>query len=635
MDDSHIFAEQEAIINYVKQAILKISHCSTETEKEQRLYDLLAYLISSSNDIAQRHDFYEAAGRLYSAAYYLEQLHPLKAQEIYFQVINYYQAYTEHLIHKKNFSEAANVVLKIASIYKKKIKNQNEYLEQLKLGIELLKKSFKIIEGPLENLSNLKLREICHNHQNLALLYEKIKNWNLMLFEARTALKIAKKIPDYMVAANSFQYISRSISNLQNRTKGINILLEAIDYFAKEAENCEIKNEFIPLAQLYQIIKNLYDQMNNVERYEYFARKEAGVYLALANQGIRNRIKNEQIASYYRGAALCYQTLKGNSIDAASCFFLAAHYSKKAKKFYDAAISYEDAAKLLENLLKYQKAWDLYQQASSCAIRVNDYELAILNLINAEAVGTKINQDLQCLYHKMYKYLLKYAQIQHYKENYFISGTLFLEAAESLSKLPEIPIDKIKGILYACYCEYLSLFQKTDIKSYPSSTIYYIGVLVNFLDPIFSSMTEEEIKYLEDIKKKVEIFNEKTNKKKKKDEKDVRFLIGNHHINLSSLNKYENRNLNENQEKYEKSFFKLQSSQEIYEYLISHAPKKYIDLISTLRDFLHSLKPLRKSFFIKNRIVFPDHGIAEILKIHDLILKYPLLLKSSNSISLI
>ncbi len=251
MDDNQIFAEQEAIIRHVKVALEHIEQTSDSAEKEGILYDLLAFLISSSNDIAQNHDFYEAAGRLYSAAYYLEQVHVERAQEIYLQVIDYYQEYFRVLVSREAFHDATNVLIKIASIYLTKLKDRPKYVEYIQQGISIISQIIPVLEQQGE------LRELCGKHQMLAMLYEKVDQWNDVLQHAKQALKIAKKIKDFSVITNSYFDIHRSLLVLQNSSKADNILYEAIDYFAKEAEFYEIHDDFIPLSQIYQIIKNV------------------------------------------------------------------------------------------------------------------------------------------------------------------------------------------------------------------------------------------------------------------------------------------------------------------------------------------------------------------------------------------
>lgn len=585
MDDSQIFAEQEEIISYVKRALLEISQAPNEKEKEQRLYNLLAYLISSSNEIAQKNDFYEAAGRLYSAAYYLEQLHPSQAREIYDQVIKYYRAYSEYLISQHIFSEAANVMLKIATIFKEKLRDEKEYAAHLELSIELLQKTLHSYETNTEDFDKSTWREICHIHQNLALLYEKLEKWEDMLAHARQAHQIGIKIQDYLIVANSQQNIARAVKNLHGESKSLNVILEGIDFFVKEAEKIEAENNLLVLSQIYQIIKNFYEIIGNINKFEDYARKEAGVYLLLANQGIKNHIKNEQIASLYRGAALCYQSVSGNILDAASCFFLAAHYAQKARKYYDAALSYEDAARKLEELHKYQKAWDLYQLASSSALRVGEYEIAIINLFNAESVGLKIKADLQSLYHKLHKYMRQYAEIQHEKQNFFIAGTLYLEAAENLGKLRKFDINEIKSLLQSCLLEYTLIFQATDIIAYPLSSIYYVSVLIGILNPIISSFDKE--------------------------------LMGN--IPEISI---------------ERPYIHIYPDvQSILDDFKAKAPKKYLDLLQDSLQFVQTGIPLRKSFFVKNRMIFNEHGINEIKKIHNLMFDYPQLMPSTNALN--
>ncbi|MHA1672885.1 MAG: hypothetical protein ACTSYI_04605, partial [Promethearchaeota archaeon] len=392
------------------------------------------------------------------------------------------------------------------------------------------------------------------------------------LNQAKQALKIAKEIKDFSVITNSYFDIHRSLLVLQNSSKADNVLYEAIDYFAKEADFYEIHDDYIPLAQIYQIIKNMYDKLNKLLKYESYARKEAGVYLALANDGVKRKLNYAQIGSYYRGAALCYGEIKGNTIDAASCFFLAGNYYNQAKKFYDAAVNFEDAAKLFEDLLKYQKARELYLQSSNCALRINDFEYAILNLINAEALGEKMGVDLSSIYLQLQKNLTQYAGIQHKNKNFFISGTLYLEAAEYTSKQPEKHFEDIFSLLSKSLAEYWALFTETDFNQCPNSSVFYVCVLILVLSSI--------------------LFDSSISSKNSEPK-----------IDYSSVNLY----------------------------LVEKAPPKYLRLAEDVHAVFVSKQPLRKSFFIKTAFTFQEHGIAEIQKIHELFFQYPEFLENFSS----
>lgn len=577
MEDNQIFAEQEVIIRYVKDALDKIEETTSPNEKERQLYDLLAYLISSSNDIAQKDDFYEAAGRLYSAAYYLEQMHLDQADEIYQQVIKYYYQYYRILIQQGSLMDAANVLIKVASIYKNKLHEVENYQKYLYQGIELISQSLQKIEEEGD------LREICGKQQILAMLYEKLEKWSDVLFYANKSLEIAKKIKDYSIIANSYNDIFRSVSILADLDKADNVLYEAVDYFLKEAEYCEIQEKYILLAQIYQIVKNIFQKLDDVVKFEKYARKEAGVYLSLASQGSKDHIENVQIASYYRGAALCYFEIKGNAIDSASCFVLSAHYYQKAKKFNEAAINYEDAAKLFEDILKYEKAWEFYKIASSCALRMEDFEFAILNLMNAETMGEKLKLEMRGLYFQIQNLLTDYAQIHHEKRNFFISGTLYLEAAEYISKISPISLAKIHELLNSALEEYWALYIDEGFNKCPDFSVYYVCSLILILSKILPNFNFTE-------------------------------------INNSVNNLISNQNKNKNNPK-------KASLETVKIYLEKHAPDKYLDLTSAMLATIASQKPQKKSFFIKNTQIFREHGIAEVQKLHDLIIKHPQILK--------
>ena len=61
-----------------------------------------------------------------------------------------------------------------------------------------------------------------------------------------------------------------------------NTLLDAVDFFMELYQKYKEKNDSLALAEISQIIKNLYQNLENNEQYIYFSKREAGSYINLA-----------------------------------------------------------------------------------------------------------------------------------------------------------------------------------------------------------------------------------------------------------------------------------------------------------------------------------------------------------------
>ena len=138
-DDFDMELGQEEVIDHVKQAMDQIQLATTKEANEYHLFTLLAFLIASSEEISKQGDFYEAAGRLYSAAYYLEEFYPKEAINIYEKAADYYHQYLSLKLREGAANEAANVAIRIANIYRDKLTNQEKEQVFVNKAIDLLK----------------------------------------------------------------------------------------------------------------------------------------------------------------------------------------------------------------------------------------------------------------------------------------------------------------------------------------------------------------------------------------------------------------------------------------------------------------------------------------------------------------
>lgn len=422
-------SSQEEIIEKVNEYIEKIQNAKTKQEKEQFLTELRVYLEKSSEELAHNGDFYEAGGRLFSAGYYLEELYPKDAQIIYKKALAYYEKDLLQKITEGAFSEASNIALKIATIYHEKLADKENEFKYIHKAIDLVKNQIAIIEGIGTQ------RELSTKYQMMAMLYVKVEEWALVIEFAKKALELAKNIKEFSIIANAYNDLALATEHLEDPHKAQNIIFEAMDYFAKEATQFEQNQDLFPLAQIYQIMKNFYTDLRDPHRFQIFSRKEAAVYIALAKATLLNENSNAQVASYYRGAALCYRETKLNDLDCATCFFLAGNYYNEAKRYVEASINYQDAAIVFEKLQKFKKASELFVKAGENAVKANNLEIAIENFIHAYDTLIHESTETRKIINLLVKYLIQLARIQETADNSFVAGTLYLEAAFYIEKL--------------------------------------------------------------------------------------------------------------------------------------------------------------------------------------------------------
>lgn len=456
MTEKHHIDGQDEIISYTKIALDDIQQSETKSERDSKLYGLMAYLISSSNDIAQDGDFYEAAGRLYSAAYYLEEFHVKNAQKIYVKSIQFYNNYFHQVVIKGGVQEAANVALKIANIYRSKlhdVKNEENYI----------RKAIGLISNQIIILQKVgSPRDLCGRYLTLSILYSQLKEWSSVIISAQSAIEVGKMISDYSIISNAYHTLADAYEKLHGVSKSHEKLLDAISYFISIADFHEVQSQNLHLSQLYQIIKTMYKKLNDFPHFQQYSRKEAGVYIILAKSGINGNISKNQIGSYYRGAGLCYKETLNNYLDSASCFFIAGNYYIKAKKHLSAATNYEDAAKMFEYLKNYRKAQELFQKAGKYYYKAGNSKNAIINYIAACQMCEMGGFSCPDLLYLLLKAFEKQISLDNSDQNYFSAASLSFEKLSYMQKLTPLSQEELERNLIKIHTIYMQIYHRFD-----------------------------------------------------------------------------------------------------------------------------------------------------------------------------
>ncbi len=459
------FTGENEMITYVQGVLEKIQQAKSKSEKDRHLINLTSYLITSAEEIVKERNYYEAAGRLYSAAYYLEEFHPKAAQEVYEKVNEYNIEYLHEKLREGAIRESANIALKIAKIFEKKLQNREKEVKYLTKAIGLIANQIEILQGVGTP------RELASKFQTLAMLYKKLEDWESVVISAKSALEFAKMMQDYSIISNSYKMISNAYEKQEKPRKAENKLFEAIDYFSKEAVEYESNNDYLPLSQLYQIIKKLNQEIRNPRKYKIYSRKEAGVYVSMAKLSLLYESSDTQTAAYYRAAALCYQETGQNYLDGASCFLLAANYYENEGRLLEASLNYEDAAKCFEKIEKWRKAFENFFKAGRIAAQGSNLQTAIEDFMWAHDIAQEHKFKKQEVTELLYQTLTQLATVEKSVENYFVTATLYLEGLYYRVKANEITVeyieDRLKEIL-DYYMEALNRknLQKPSVKSY-------------------------------------------------------------------------------------------------------------------------------------------------------------------------
>ncbi len=421
--DSDFEDPKDDLITYIKTCSEKIARIDDRHERDILLFEMLHKLNDLSETFTEEEDYYEAAGMLCSAAYYLEEFYNNYAKQLYEKAIKYYNYHIDKLVRKGNIKEAGNLAIKIADLYRDKIYSTSDEEKNIFRAIEFVKQEIELM------IAYDSAHDLALLFQKIGVLYERIHHFKDAIVAHHNVLKYAKKTKDFSLISNAFQNLSNSYMHANDFGKAQDTMLEGMEYFSNLASKFEQNGELLSLSQIFQIMKRFYGFLRDKSHFNLYSKKEAQVYLSLAKLSLIGFVPLTQVASYYRAAALCYKDTNKNYIEAGTCFILAGNYYKDEKKYIEATINYADGAEMFEILENYKKAFEYYIKSAECAILIMNREIAIENYIRAIDLAEKaeINRDIAI--QRLIELLEDYAKIQLSSQNCFIAATMYLEAA--------------------------------------------------------------------------------------------------------------------------------------------------------------------------------------------------------------
>lgn len=463
----------EEIVGIIQDYLKKSSQETNHRIREQYLMEMLALLIKKVNEFAKEGDNLEVADNLCSAAYYLEEFDYDEARQIYKSAIMYYEKYMLKLQKEGKFDEASWTANQIAELFRSKLNDIESEKKYILKCIEYKTALVEILEG------FVKPRKLSILFYNLGNLYSKLEDWSNAIKSNELSLKIAMENKYYDVVADVYFNLSDIYLFSGYEEKSKDVFDEAKNYFLEEEEICIQKKDYYLLSQIYQILKNINSAMNNTVDFKKFSRKEAYTYIKLARKILKNGKDPHKIASFYRGAALCYRETDSDFLEGASCFLIAGNIFRQLGEQDECELCYNDSAELFEEIGIYDKAIQLYNDAADFALSHDDYESAIEKLMNAfDLAETKNLKNIKMeIAEKIITRLEELSKREIKKGKYFIAATLLVETLPYLIKIGYVKdSQEITEILHKI-SKYYNMEYESNSGNGKSSTIAYVIAL--------------------------------------------------------------------------------------------------------------------------------------------------------------
>ncbi|MFX0187248.1 MAG: hypothetical protein ACFE8A_05875 [Candidatus Hodarchaeota archaeon] len=294
----------------------------------------------------------------------------------------------------------------------------------------------KLLKG-FNNGSNVETRKLTQNYQNIAELYVKASNFKKATKSYQDVIEIAKIYKYYDILSFSYQQIALCFEELDDYNTSKNIVLDGIDFFSNLFHEFEEKNENLELAQICQILKNLYKTLDDEEQYLNYSRKEAGAYINLAESLEKNAENFQKIARYYRAAGLCYKESTDNLIESASCFILAGNYIEKDEDYSQAAINFLDAADIFQDLNNFEMSYKHCIKAGDNFWKIGDFYQSTEWYLNAYDIAVEGNLEFNRygIFNQIISGLKKIAKEGIKNKQFYTAATLLLESIKFYEQL--------------------------------------------------------------------------------------------------------------------------------------------------------------------------------------------------------
>ena len=441
--------------------------------------------------MAQSGDFFEAGEFLFSVAIIIEDLDFSEALKLYNLVIEFYKKQIIDYKLQARLHEIAELYLKIAEISMEKFRDRKSEKKNIQSSIKFLKQETSLLEGFNET------RKLSQNYQNIAELYSKASDFKNAIKFYEKVINFSKINHFYDLLSFSYHQICASYEEIDDYSKAQDNILEGVDFFLSVASVLEEKNENLPLAQVYQILKNLYKTLDDDDQYTNFSKREAGAYIDLA-ETIEKKAENyHKIARYYRGAGLCYREIKHNLIECASCFILAGNFSEKTEDYGRAAMNFFDGANVFKELNNLELAYKHFIKAGDNYWKVGSINESTESYLNGYDTVVEGNLEFNRfgIFNQIIRGLSKIAKEGLKNKQFYTAATFILESIKFYMQLDTAEDFLIREMINNVYRYY---YRAANLKNVGYSHIVLSYVLAS-ISCILNGKLEKGWKIISEI----------------------------------------------------------------------------------------------------------------------------------------
>ncbi len=459
-------------------------------EKNNLIQKVINHSILSAFEIADSGDLFEAGEFLYSITELLEKITSVQSAKLYKLIIKFWNNQISSFKLQGKLHEIAEIFLRIADIYEK-LKEPKSYRKSILGSINYLKQESKLLKEFNER------RKLAQNYENIAELYLKFNDFKNAIKFYLNVVNIAKEYQYFDLLSYSYKQISSCYQELDDVDKSNSIIYDGIEFFSLLFQTFEKKNENLAISQISQVLKSLFQIIDDEEQFVAYSKKEAGAYINLAERLEKNKENYHKIARYYHGAALCYQEINNNLIESASCFVLAGNYSEKIEDFNEAATNFFNAAATFKELNNLEMSYKHYVKAGDNNWKienVNDSTECYLNAYDiAVEGGLEYNQF--GIFNQIVRGLNIIAKEGLKNKQFYTAATLIMESIKFYQQLDTAKDFIVNEMVKNVYRYY---YRAANLKKIGYSHIVQSYVMAA-ISSILNGRTEKALEILSEI----------------------------------------------------------------------------------------------------------------------------------------
>ncbi len=480
---------------------MQIGTIKNEKKKDNLIQKIINHSILSAYKIADSGELFEAGEFLYSITEMLEEVDLEQSSKLYKLIVKYWNNQINSFKLQGRLHEIAEIFLRIADLYEK-LNEPKSYKKNILGSINYLKQESKILKEFNET------RKLAQNFENIAGLYLKFNDFKNALKHYLNVVNLAKDYQYFDLLSYSYKQISLCYQEIDEIDKSNSIIYDGIEFFSSLLQNFEEKNDNLAISQISQVLKSLYQIIDDEEQFVYYSKKEAGAYINLAERLEKSNENYYKIARYYRGAALCYQEIHNNLIESASCFVLAGNYNEGIEDFNEAAINFFNAAVTFKELNNFEMGYKHYIKAGDNYWKienVNDSTECYLNAYDIALEGG-LEYNRFGIFNQIVRGLNIIAKEGLKNKQFYTAATLIMESIKFYEQLDTAKDFLVNEMLRNVYRYY---YRAANLKK-----IGYSHIVQSYVMAAISSILNGKPKNALDILSEIESEGTTVNKYK-------------------------------------------------------------------------------------------------------------------------